>query len=70
MINFELTGFTLDIIGKLMLGFTVIMVHYRVRKEHKIDERVFGAMRREQVVGIIGMIFIAISYFLQLPLYL
>lgn len=70
MFSFELIGFTLGIVGKIMIGFTAIMVHHRFRKEHKIDERVFKAMRREQVVGIVGITFIIIGYFLQLPSFL
>ena len=63
----ELTGFTLDIIGKIMIAFTAIMVHHRFWKEHKVDERVFRAMRRERWIGILGITFILAGYFLQLP---
>ena len=63
----ELIGFTLDVIGKIMVAFTAIMVHHRFRKEHKIDERVFKSMRREQFIGIIGIALIVFGFFLQLP---
>ena len=63
----EFIGFTLDAIGKVMVAFTVIMVHYRVRKEHRISKRVFLAMRREQVIGIAGILFIIIGYAMQVP---
>ncbi len=63
----ELLGFILDVIGKIMIAFTALMVHHRFRKEHKVDEFVFKAMRREQVIGIIGIIFIIIGFILQLP---
>tara|TARA_B100001971_G_C17987727_1_gene430736 strand:+ start:420 stop:629 length:210 start_codon:yes stop_codon:yes gene_type:complete len=65
--NLEFLGFTLDVIGKVMVAFTAIMVHHRFRKEHKIDERVFQTMRREQVVGIIGIGFIVLGFLLQVP---
>lgn len=65
--NIEFIGFTIEVIGKLMIAFTAIMVHHRFRKEHKIDARVFKSMRREQVIGILGMVFIIIGYFLQVP---
>ena len=70
MFSLEFIGFTLGTLGKIMIGFMAIMVHHRVRKEHKIDERVFKSMRREQVIGIIGITFIIIGYFLQLPSFL
>ena len=63
----EFIGFTLDVIGKVMVAFTVIMVHYRVRKEHRISKRVFLAMRREQVIAIAGILLIIIGYAMQVP---
>ncbi|GIW66505.1 MAG: hypothetical protein KatS3mg095_0403 [Candidatus Parcubacteria bacterium] len=65
--NLEFLGFTLDVIGKLMVAYTTIAVHYRVWKEHKIDREVFEAMRREQIIGIIGIILIIVGYLLQIP---
>lgn len=43
--NLELLGFTLDVIGKVMVAYTAIAVHRRVWKEHKIDKAVFSAMK-------------------------
>lgn len=63
----EFIGFTLDVIGKIMVAYTAIMVHYRFWEEHKIDEAVFAIMRRERVVGVLGIIFIVIGYILQIP---
>lgn len=63
----EFLGFTLDTIGKVMVAFTVIMVHRRVWKEHKIGAAVFKSIRKEQIIGVTGIIFIIIGYFLQIP---
>lgn len=63
----EFIGFTLDIIGKVMVAFTAIMVHHRFLQEYKIDKKVFRSMRREQVIGVIGIILIIAGYVLQLP---
>ncbi len=63
----ELAGFILDSTGKLMVAYAAIMVHRRFWQEHKIDEFVFRAMKREQVIGITGIVFIIIGFFLQLP---
>jgi len=65
--NVEFIGFTLDVLGKVMVAFTAIMVHYRFRKEHKIDEKVFRSMRREQLLGIVGIFFIILGFLLQVP---
>jgi len=63
----EILGFTLDVIGKLMVAFTAVMVHHRFFKEHKVDEKIFRIMKREQLIGILGIILIVIGYLLQLP---
>lgn len=65
--NLELLGFTLDVIGKIMVAYTAIAVHRRVWQEHKIDKVVFAVMKNEQIIGIIGIVLIVIGYFLQLP---
>lgn len=65
--NLEFIGFTLDVIGKILVAYAAIAVHRRFWKEHKIDEFVFKAMRREQITGIIGIIFIIIGFLLQIP---
>lgn len=63
----EVLGFTLDVIGKVMIAYTAIIVHHRFRKEHKVDERVFKTMKKEQIFGIAGIVLIVLGYFLQLP---
>lgn len=63
----ELIGFTLDVVGKVMAAYTAIAAHCRVWKEHKIDEAVFGVMKREQIIGVAGIVLIIIGFFLQLP---
>jgi len=66
----EFIGFTLDVLGKIMVAYTAIMVHFRFWKEHKIDEVVFTEMRRERIVGIIGIVFIIFGYAMQAFTYL
>lgn len=63
----EFIGFTLDVVGKVLVSYTVIMVHYRFWKEHKIDERVFAVMKRERFIAIFGVMLIIIGYLLQIP---
>ena len=63
----ELLGSTLDMIGKVMISYTVIRVHYRFWKEHRVDEEVFSEMRKERRVGILGIVLIIIGYLLEVP---
>jgi len=62
-----LIGFTLDVIGKILVSYTVIVVHYRFWKEHKVNEEVFATMQRERTMAILGVILIIIGYLLQIP---
>lgn len=52
-------------IGKVMVAYMAIRIHYRFRKEHRIDEKVFVTMRREQTIGIAGIALIVIGYTLE-----
>lgn len=63
----EFIGSTLDVIGKIMVAYTAIAVHRRVWKERRIDGKVFREMRREQIIGALGIILIMVGYLLQLP---
>jgi rRNA processing protein Gar1 len=63
----EFIGFTIDVVGKIMIAYTAIAVHYRFWKEHKVDESVFKSMKKERLIGIMGIILIIIGFFLQAP---
>lgn len=63
----ELAGFTLGVSGELMIAYTVIAVHYRISKKHQIDDAVIGTMRRERIIGVLGIVAIVLGYFLELP---
>ena len=64
----ELLGFTIHTMGEILVGYTAIMVHHRVWKEHKIDEVVFEEMTKERLMGIVGLILIIIGFFMQITL--
>lgn len=51
-------GLTLDTLGKVLLGIIVLMVHWHILKEHKIDADVLRTMKREQILGILGILLI------------
>lgn len=62
----EFLALTFDVLGKILLGITVLLVHRRVIREHRIDRPVLLEMKREQFLGLLGIIFIVIAYFLEL----
>ena len=67
MLTLSFIGFTLDLIGKVLVAYTALRVHHRVWQEHKIDKVVFRAMRRERSLGMMGIGLILLGYFLQTP---
>lgn len=64
----ENLALTLDIIGKIMVAYTALAVHTRVRKERKIDDTVFKAMKRESTIGIAGIIFMIAGYIIHISI--
>jgi hypothetical protein len=64
--NVEFLGMTLDVVGKVMVAVMAIRVHWRFRKEHKIDEAVFTSMRREQKMGLIGVFLMITGWLLEI----
>ncbi len=61
----EAIGFLINVVGKVMVSWTAIAVHYRVRKELKIDKQVFQEMSREHVFGLIGLFLIIVGSYIE-----
>jgi len=64
--NLELFALTFDFLGKVLLGIMAILVHKRIKKEHKIDKEVLKEMKLEQSVGILAIAFIVLGYVMHL----
>jgi len=64
--NIEITSLILDTLGTLMIAFAALRVHHRVLNEHKIDGHVFSIMKREQFIGIVGILCVLASFILEL----
>jgi hypothetical protein len=67
--NLLLLGLTLGTIGKLVLGIAVLRVHIYILQEHKIDNVVLRALRRERYVTVFGLFLIAFGYLLEIFFY-
>lgn len=65
--NLIFIGFSLDFIGKMLVALTALSVHHRFWQEHKIDRKVFASMRREQMLGMLGIVLIMLGYIIQVP---
>ena len=68
--NMLLWGLTLGTIGKVLLGITVIFVHARITKEHRIDKAVLQEMNKEKALGILGIFLMIMGYALEMAFYM
>lgn len=66
--NLTIISATFTTIGEIVIAYTVISVHHRVMKEHKIDDLVFKTMRKEQIIALIGIILIITGYTLNVAI--
>jgi len=62
-------GLTIKTIGEVIIGFSIISVHLRIVKEHKLDRKVYRSIRNEKFLSIIGIILILFGYFLEVAYY-
>ena len=62
----ELVGLTFSTAGELLLAVTVLTVHHKMKKEHKIDQFVINEITFEEVIGILAILMIVVGYMLQM----
>lgn len=59
-------AFTFDFIGKVLIAVTALLVHQKVVREKKIDGKVLKYIHKEEVYGLLGIIFLIAGYVLHL----
>jgi len=57
-------GEGLMVLGEVLIGISVLLVHRRMMRDHRIDKKVVGDIRKEQLVGVLGITFIIVGYIL------
>ncbi|PJE75763.1 hypothetical protein COV04_02340 [Candidatus Uhrbacteria bacterium CG10_big_fil_rev_8_21_14_0_10_48_11] len=66
MLTILIIGITLDVIGAILIAYTVLQVHNRAREERAIDSRVINEMKKERAMSIVGIVFIITGYIFQM----
>ena len=66
MLTILIIGITFDVIGTILIAYTVLRVHNRAREERAIDSRVINEMKKERAMSIVGIVFIIIGYIFQM----
>jgi len=62
-------GITFGAVGKIILGLTVVSVHWKIVKEHKIDKKVIDEMRKERNLAFVAILLITLGYLLEVMFY-
>ncbi len=62
----EILGLTLTTVGEVLIGLTVLFVHHRILKEHKLDKRVFAGIQMEQWAGLLGIVLVVSGYIIRI----
>lgn len=57
---------SLTSLGEIIVAYTVIKVHERIMKEHKIDAKVLKTMRQEQHLAFVGILMITSGWVLYI----
>ncbi|MCK5466451.1 hypothetical protein KAI56_03080 [Candidatus Parcubacteria bacterium] len=64
--SIEIIGFILTTTGEILLGAMVLIIHWHILKEHRIDADVLKQMKQEQFLGAFAIISIVTGFFLQI----
>ena len=59
-------AFTLDLIGKILIGVAVIKVHGKLGYEKKIDKKVLKSIKKEKWWTYIGILFMIVGWSLHI----
>jgi len=62
----DILGKIITTLGTLFIAYAALRVHHRVLEEHKIDDKVFNIMKREQTIGIFGAVLVVIGAALEI----
>lgn len=56
----------LELLGEILIAYSVIRAHASVIEQHKIDEDVLKTLKGEQRYAIVGIIFIVMAFAIRL----
>lgn len=65
LLSISFIGFTLDVVGKLMIAYVTLRIHVKHFKTHQVGK---SDLRLDVVLSSIGIGMIALGYFMRVPL--
>lgn len=60
--SWTFAAYSLDVVGKILIGVAVLLVHRGMMKERKVDLYVIKEIKYEELLTIIGILFIISGY--------
>ncbi len=60
-----ISGMTIGLVGKVMLGIAVIRVHMHIATERRVDGDVIRAIEREKYITALAILFMIFGYFME-----
>ncbi len=66
MFDPQLVGEAFEVLGEVLLGVMVLLVHTRLMKEKRVDRKIIQEIKEERNVGIIAIALILTGYLLKL----
>ncbi|MFM2374161.1 MAG: hypothetical protein RLZZ234_156 [Candidatus Parcubacteria bacterium] len=67
--NLLFWGLTIGVIGKIILGGAVLLVHLKIFEEQRIDRAVLKSIHREHILTILGILLIIMGYIFEVAFY-
>ena len=59
-------GLAVQTLGEILIAAAVLVVHHRLKNDHKVDRPVMQAIQIEQCLGVFGVVFIFVGFIFQL----
>ena len=59
----------IDLVGTVFIAYAALRVHHRVLTDQKIDRYVFTEMRREQIIGMLGVGLVILAFLLKIAFF-
>lgn len=64
-LSISFIGFTLDVVGKLLIAYVTLRIHIKHFRTHHVEK---SDLRLDIVLSTIGISMISVGYFMRLPL--
>ena len=65
--DIDFLGFSLQVIGEILIAVAVLRMHGKLSEEHRIDKKVISTIHQEKRITYLAVLLIVAGYVLQIP---